>query len=39
MSIKKSMEKEVEPVGTAFVNLNSVTDFFPWRHKLPTEQK
>jgi len=30
---------DVEPVGDAFLNLNSVTDFFPWRHKLPTEQK
>ena len=30
---------EIEPVGTAFVNLNSVTDFFPWNHDLPTRQK
>lgn len=30
---------EVEPVGDAFVNLDSVTDFFPWKHRLPTEQK
>ena len=30
---------EVEPTGKAFVNLKSVTDFFPWKHKLPTDQK
>ena len=30
---------EVEPVGTAYLNLKSVTDFFPWTHALPTEQK
>ena len=38
-AIKKGTLDEVEPVGTAFVNLESVTDMFPWRHKLPTEQK
>ena len=38
-TIKKGELKEVEPVGEAFINLNSVTDFFPWKHKLPTEQK
>ena len=37
--IKEGKLDEVEPVGTAFLNLNSVTDFFPWVHKLPTEQK
>ena len=31
--------KEVEPVGTAFVNIKTVTDFFPWKHDLPKEQK
>lgn len=30
---------EVEPVGTMWVNLSSIVDFFPWKHKLPTEQK
>lgn len=30
---------EVEPVGKAFVNLSTVVDFFPWKHKLPKEQK
>ena len=30
---------EVEPVGQAFVNLNSIVDMFPWKHKLPQTQK
>lgn len=38
-AIKNGELKEVEPVGTAFINMGSVTDFFPWRHALPTEQK
>lgn len=38
-AIKEGKLNEVEPVGIAFVNLESVTDFFPWKHKLPTEQK
>ena len=37
--IKNGTINEVEPVGEAFVNLDSVTDFFPWKHKLPSEQK
>lgn len=38
-TIKDGTLSEVEPVGDAFVNLDSVVDFFPWKHKLPTEQK
>lgn len=38
-AIKNGTLNEVEPVGTAFVNLDTVVDFFPWKHKLPTEQK
>ena len=38
-AIKEGKLNEVEPVGQAFINLESVTDFFPWKHKLPTEQK
>lgn len=38
-AIKNGTLDEVEPVGTAFINLDTVTDFFPWTHKLPTEQK
>ena len=30
---------EVEPVGAAFLNIQTVTDFFPWNHALPKEQK
>lgn len=37
--IKKGELNEVEPVGTAFINLNSCTDIFPWKHELPTKQK
>lgn len=38
-AIKDGTLSEVEPVGTAFVNLDTVVDFFPWTHRLPTEQK
>lgn len=30
---------EVEPVGIAYVNIKAVTDFFPWKHPLPTKQQ
>ena len=38
-AIKDGTLSEVEPVGIAWVNLSSVVDFFPWKHKLPDEQK
>ena len=38
-AIKEGTLNEVEPVGIAFLNLESVTDFFPWVHALPTKQK
>ena len=38
-AIKNGTLNEVEPVGEAFVNLDSVTDFFPWKHALPKDQK
>ena len=38
-AIKDGELNEVEPVGIAFINLDSCTDFFPWNHPLPTEQK
>ena len=38
-AIKRGKLKEVEPVGIAFINMNTVTDFFPWKHALPKEQK
>ena len=38
-AIKDGTLDEVEPVGDAFVNLDTVTDFFPWKHSLTIEQK
>ena len=38
-AIKEGKLEEVEPVGDSFVNLDTATDFFPWNHELPTEQK
>ena len=37
--VKNGTPSEVEPVGTINVNMNTVTDFLEWKHKLPTEQK
>lgn len=37
--IKDGQVSESEPVGEAYINLDTVTDFFPWAHTLPTEQK
>jgi hypothetical protein len=38
-AIKDGTLSEVEPVGQALVNIQSITDMFPWKHKLPTKQK
>jgi len=38
-AIKEGKLNEVEPVGRAYVNINTVTDIFPWKHKLPDTQK
>ncbi len=38
-AIKEGTLNEVEPVGRAFLNINSVVDFFPWKHALPEKQK
>lgn len=38
-AIKDGTLNEIEPVGRAYVNINSVTDFFPWKHPLPEKQK
>lgn len=38
-AIKDGTLNEVEPVGDAFINLDTLVDFFPWKHKLPTSQK
>ncbi len=38
-AIKDGTLDEVEPVGSAYINIESTCDFFPWKHSLPTEQK
>lgn len=38
-AIKDGTLDEVEFVGTMWVNLSSIVDFFPWKHKLPTTTK
>jgi len=38
-TIFKGEVNEVEPVGDCYVNIEAVTDFFPWKHKLLKEQK
>jgi len=38
-AIRKGTLNEVEPVGIVFVNMNAITDMFPWTHSLPEKQK
>ena len=38
-AIKDGTLNEVEPVGRAYINMDTVVDFFPWKHKLPEIQK
>ena len=38
-AIKEGKLDEVEPVGTAYISTDAITDAFPWSHKLPDEQK
>lgn len=38
-AIKDGTLNEVEPVGRAYININAITDFFPWNHPLPEKQK
>ena len=38
-AIKNGTLNEIEPVGTTYLNLETVTDFFPWKHPLPQDQK
>jgi hypothetical protein len=35
---KKYLDLQLVFIGGAFVNLDTVTDFFPWKHALPTKQ-
>ena len=37
--IKNGELDEVEPTGTCWINIDAVTDFFPWKHELPSVQK
>jgi len=37
-AIKEGTLDEVEPVGQAFVNMNSMVDMFPWTYDLPDKQ-
>ena len=37
-AIKEGKLSEVEPVGRAYLNMQTVTDFFPWKFPLPEEQ-
>lgn len=30
---------EIEPIGEMFLNMDTVVDFFYWKHKLPDTQK
>lgn len=36
-ALKNGTLSEAETVGTMWVNLSSVVDFFPWKHKLPNK--
>ena len=38
-AIKDGTLNEVEQVGDAFINIDTVVDFFPWKHSLKIEQK
>lgn len=39
-AINNGILNEVEPVNVlVYVNINSITDAFDWKHKLPSEQK
>lgn len=38
-AIKEGKLIELEPLGTWYFNIDTVTDFGPWKHSLPTEQK
>lgn len=38
-AIKRGTLAEVEPVGRTMVNIDAITDAFPWKHALPKGQK
>ena len=37
--LKDGTLNEVEPTGESFINMDTIVDFFPWKHKLPSSQK
>ena len=40
-AIKKGLGEnaEIEPVGTAIININAMVDMFPYNHALPSKQQ
>jgi len=38
-AIKNGELDEVEVVGNAYLNLETIVDFFPWQHSLPSQTK
>lgn len=38
-ALKEGTLSEVEPVGEMFINIDTVVDFFNWKHPLPKTQK
>jgi hypothetical protein len=38
-ALKTGSLNEVEPVGEAIVNADTIADAFPWKHALPRTQK
>ena len=38
-AIQEGKLNEIEPVGDAMVNIQAITDMFPWNFDLPKEQK
>lgn len=38
-ALQKGELDEVEPTGICYLNIQSIVDAFPWKHKLPTTQK
>ena len=38
-AIKEGTLDEVEPIGQAFLNVNTIVDMFNWKHSLKLKQK
>jgi hypothetical protein len=39
IKIGPQTSSEIEPVGEQFLNMDTVVDFFPWKHSLPSKQQ